>query len=67
MSNDRLRDFILSHAEEINNNDFKSVYSKALDYYDSASLIPRFTEILIDASINPLLYMLYFSPLSFIF
>ena len=57
MSNDRLRDFILSHAEEINNNDFKSVYSKALAAYDPASLIPRFTEILIDASINPLAYM----------
>lgn len=59
MSNDILRDFILSHAEEIDNNDFKSVYSKALDDYDPTSVIPRFTEILIDASINPLLYMDY--------
>ena len=62
MSNDRLKDFILSHAEEINNNDFKSVYSKALGYYDPTSVIPRFTEILIDASINPLLYMDYVPP-----
>ena len=59
MSNDRLKDFILSHAKEINNNDFKSVYSKALDEYDPTSVISRFTEILIDASINPLLYMDY--------
>ena len=59
MSNDILKDFILSHAEEINNNDFKSVYSKALDEDDPTSLVPRFTEILIDAGINPLLYMDY--------
>lgn len=59
MGNDRLKDFILSHAEEINNNDFKSVYSKALDEDDSALLVPRLTGILIDASINPLLYMNY--------
>ena len=59
MSNDILKDFILSHAEEIDNNNFKSVYSKALDDYDPTSVIPRFTEILIDASINPLSYMDY--------
>lgn len=59
MSNDILKDFILSHAKEINNNDFKSVYSKALDEYVPTSVTPRFTKILLDAGINPLLHMDY--------
>ena len=31
MSNDILKNFILSHTKEINSNDFKPLYSEALD------------------------------------
>ena len=57
MSNDLLRNFILSHTKEINSNDFKPLYSEALDNYGPTAVIPKFTDILIDAGINPLLYM----------
>lgn len=57
MSNDILRNFILSHTKEINSNDFKPLYSEALDNYGPTAVIPKLTDILIDAGINPLLYM----------
>ena len=57
MSNDILKNFILSHTEQINSNDFKPLYSEALDNYGPTAVIPKLTDILIDAGINPLLYM----------
>lgn len=56
-----LAEFIKTHVDEINNNDFTEVYEDLLEQlasnYEGIEYVGKFTDILIDAGINPLIYM----------
>ena len=56
----KLAEFIKSHVDEINENNFTKVYEDLVDDLDSEEEereIGKFTDMLIDAGINPLMYM----------
>ena len=58
--NMKLAEFIKSHVDEINENNFTKVYEDLVDDLDSEEEereIGKFTDMLIDAGINPLMYM----------
>ena len=56
----KLAEFIKAHVDEINDNNFTKVYEDLVDDLDSEEEereIGKFTDMLIDAGINPLMYM----------
>ena len=56
----KLAEFIKAHVDEINENNFTKVYEDLVDDLDSEleeREIGKFTDMLIDAGINPLMYM----------
>ena len=56
----KLAEFIKAHVDEINENNFTKVYEDLVDDLDSEEEereIGKFTDMLIDAGINPLMYM----------
>ena len=58
--NMKLAEFIKAHVDEINENNFTKVYEDLVDDLDSEEEereIGKFTDMLIDAGINPLMYM----------
>ena len=58
--NMKLAEFIKAHVDEINENNFTKVYEDLVDDLDSEleeREIGKFTDMLIDAGINPLMYM----------
>ena len=56
-----LAEFIKTHVDEINNNEFTEVYEDLLKQlasnYEGIQYVGKFTDILIDAGITPLIYM----------
>ena len=57
----KLAEFIKAHVDEINENNFTKVYEDLVDDLDSEEEereIGKFTDMLIDAGINPLMYMM---------
>ena len=52
-----LSEFIKTHVEEINNNDFTEVYEDANNQLKNSSSVGKLTELFLDAGIDPLKYM----------
>lgn len=56
-----LAEFIKAHVDEINNNEFTKVYEdlskQLISNHESIQYVGKFTDILIDAGISPLMYM----------
>ena len=52
-----LAEFIKTHIDDINNNNFTKVYRELHDEVQVGESVSKFTDILLDAEINPLMYM----------
>ena len=52
-----LAEFIKTHVDDINNNNFTKVYRELHDEVQVGESVSKFTDILLDAGINPLMYM----------
>ena len=52
-----LAEFIKTHVDDINNNNFTKVYRELHDEVQVGESVSKFTDMLLDAEINPLMYM----------